>query len=62
MGVDIQQGKTRTLRLVPQAPMSAPTCRIVDRYGEELDTPTATPHEGDTTVVSATDAQLQWGR
>lgn len=57
MGVDVQQNKARVLRLVPQAPMSAPTCRIVDRYGEELDTPTATPHEGDTTVVSATDAQ-----
>lgn len=55
MGIDIQQGKTRTLRLVPQAPMSGPTCRIVDRKGEELATPVATAHSGSAVVDAATD-------
>lgn len=59
MGIDIQQDKTKALRLVPEAPMVAPTCRIVDRKGTELATPTATAHTGSTTVATdaANDAQ-----
>lgn len=59
MGVDIQQGKTRTLRLVPHAPMSGPTCRIVDRKAALLASPTATPHAGTTTVATDADNSAQ---
>ena len=54
MGLDIQQGKTKALRLVPAAPMSSPTCSIQTRRGVVLATPTPTAHSLSTTV--ATDA------
>lgn len=61
MGVDIQQGKTRAMRLVPQAPMVGPTCRVLDRKGAVLadPAPTATPHAGSTTVATDADNTSQ---
>ncbi len=53
MGIDIQQGKTRALRLVPDAPMVSPSCSIQTRTGGVLATPTATPHPLSTTVSDA---------
>ncbi|MCB9610520.1 MAG: hypothetical protein H6716_28280 [Polyangiaceae bacterium] len=57
--MDIQQGKARTLRFVPQAPMSAPTARVVTRKALELATPDATPHAGATTVADDGDNTAQ---
>lgn len=54
MGIDIQKGKTKALRFVPDAPMSAPTASVQTRAGVVLETPTATAHALSTTV--ATDA------
>lgn len=54
MGIDIQKDKTKALRLVPDAPMSGPTCSIQTRKGVVLETPVATAHALSTTV--ATDA------
>lgn len=50
MGIDIQQGKTKALRLVPDSPMSSPTCSIQTRKGVVLATPTPVPSTVSTTV------------
>lgn len=52
MGLDIQQNKTKVVRLVPSSPMSSPTCSIQDREGTELATPTPTVSTVNTTVAS----------
>ncbi len=55
MGIDIQQGKTKALRFVPEAPMVSPTCSIQTRTGTVLATPTATPHAFSSVVADDDD-------
>lgn len=50
--MDIQQGTSKTVRLVPPAPMTSPIATVYDRARNVLVTPTATPSTVDTTVAA----------
>lgn len=47
------------MRLVPLAPMSGPTCRVLDRKGAVLASPVPAPHAGATTVATDADNSAQ---
>lgn len=57
--MDVQRGKTPTVRLVPDVPMSAPTAAVYDADGSLLASPNATPSTVNTTVAEDADNTQQ---